>query len=77
MQTLEIPVDEQYLDEARKLGIIDKLPEFLNRSLIEFVRAKRKEMEPQQILDGLKEAVDDVKNQRVSSIDTLWDSIDD
>ena len=77
MQTLKIPFDEKYLNEARRLGIIDKLPEFLNRSLIEFVQAKRKEIEPQQVLEGLKEAVEDVKHNRVSSIDTLWDSIDD
>lgn len=77
MQTLKISIDEHYLKEARRLGIIEDLSDFFNKTLIDFVEAKKAEAEKQQILAGLKEAVEDVKNGRVSKIDTLWDSIDD
>lgn len=76
MRTLTLNVDERYLSEALKLGNIKDISEFFNRTLIEFVEWKKAEVEKQQVLDGLKEAVDDVKNNRVSKIDTLWDSID-
>ena len=77
MQTLKIAVDERYLNEAKRLGIIDNISEFFNKTLIHFVESKKAELEKQQVLEGLKEAVDDVKNNRVHSIDTLWDSIDE
>jgi hypothetical protein len=77
MQTLKIALDERYLDEAKKLGIIDDVSEFFNRTLIDYVETKRAEIEKQQILDGLKEAIDDVKKDKVLKIETLWDSIDD
>jgi hypothetical protein len=77
MQTLKINLDERYLDEAKRLGIIDDMSAFFNKTLIDYVEFKKREMEKQQVLNGLKEAVEDVKSNRVSSIDTLWDSIDD
>ncbi|MCK4766558.1 MAG: hypothetical protein KAW12_30465 [Candidatus Aminicenantes bacterium] len=45
-------------------------------TITKFVEFKKNEIEKQQILNGLKEAVDDVKNNRVSKIDTLWESIE-
>ena len=77
MQTLKISIDERYLKEAKRLGIIGNLSEFFNKTLINFVESKKAELEKQQVLEGLKEAVEDVKYNRVSKIDTLWDSIDD
>lgn len=47
----------------------------LDRSLMECIEAKRTEIESQQILEGLKEAVEDVKSHRISGIDTLWESV--
>jgi hypothetical protein len=76
MQTVKVTLDETYLNEAIRLGKIKDISEFFNKTLIDFVESKRVEMEKQQILQGLKEAVDDVKNNRVSKIDTLWDSLD-
>jgi alpha-N-acetylglucosamine transferase len=77
MQTLKISVDERYLKEAKRLGIINDISDFFNKTLIDFVESKKAEAEKQKVLAGLKEAVDDVKSDRVSKIDTLWDSIDD
>jgi phenylpyruvate tautomerase PptA (4-oxalocrotonate tautomerase family) len=77
MQTVRISLDERYLNEARRLGLIGDVSEFFNKTLKDFVEAKKAEMEKQQILAGLREAVADVKNNRVSKIDTLWNSIDD
>jgi hypothetical protein len=77
MQTLKIALDERYLDEAKKLGIIGDISEFFNKTLIDYVESRKAEIEKQQILDGLREAVEDVKENRVSKIETLWDSIND
>lgn len=77
MQNLTVNLDERYLNEAIKLGIIKDVSDFFNRALIAYVESKKAEMEKQQVLDGLKEAVDDVKNDRVSDIGTLWNSIED
>ena len=77
MQTLKISLDERYLKEAKRLGIVENLSEFFNKTLRDIVEFKKAELQKQQALEGLKEAVKDVKNNRVSKIDTLWDSIDD
>lgn len=77
MQNLTVTLDERYLNEALKLGIIKDISDFFNRALIAYVESKKAEMEKQQVLDGLKEAVHDVKNDRVSDIGTLWNSIED
>jgi hypothetical protein len=77
MQTLKVSLDERYLKEAKRLGIVDNLSEFFNKTLVDIVESKKAELKKQQILEGLKEAVGDVKNNRVSKIDTLWNSIDD
>jgi DNA-binding phage protein len=56
---------------------------YLNTALEEFEKDQDSDailLALQTVADakrGLKEAVDDVKNDRVSSIETLWDSIDD
>ena len=71
MQNLTVNLDERYLNEAIKLGIIKDVSDFFNRALIAYVESKKAEMEKQQVLDGLKEAVDDVKNDRVSDIGTI------
>ncbi len=77
MQVLEISLDERYIDEARKMGIIENFSEFFNKSLVDYVNRKKREMEKMEILAGVQEAVDDVNHNRVSKIDTLWTSIDD
>ena len=77
MQTLKVSLDERYLKEAKRLGIVDNLSEFFNKTLVDIVESKKAELKKQQILEGLKEAVGDVKNNRVSKIDTLWNSSDD
>jgi hypothetical protein len=45
--------------------------------LIDIIEAKKEEIAKQKILEDLKEAVDDVRNNNVSTVDSLWDSIDE
>ncbi len=77
METLKISLDERYMKEARKLGIVGDVSAFFNNLLKDFVESKKAELEKARILEGLQEAVDDVNNNRVSRVDSLWESMDD
>jgi len=75
----------EYISKVKN-GVIDKIGVLKNNKLnavilsveeYERMSEAMKEIESQRFINSIEKGLDDVKNNRVSNIDTLWDKLDD
>jgi len=75
----------EYISKVKN-GVIDKIGVLKNNKLnavilsveeYERMSEAMKEIESQRFINSIEKGLDDIKNNRVSNIDTLWDKLDD